>query len=135
MIDKLKSLGPDMLVEDISDQKFIEIFRKRPTWDITKALMDQSIIAGVGNYIKADSLWMAQISPHRTIADLSDGELAQLNRSIKQVMKESYSNGNDNNYPNKFFIYGKTVDVDGNKVIKESTGDKRTTYWAPNVQK
>ena len=79
-----------MLSEDVTDQKFIERLRKKPTWGITKVLMDQSIIAGVGNYIKADSLWLAKISPHKTVADLTDGELAILNRSIKKVIRESY---------------------------------------------
>lgn len=135
MIEKLTSLGPDMLAGDISDQDFIALFRKKPTWPITKLLMDQSIIAGVGNYIKADSLYLSQISPHRTIADISDGELAVLNRSIKQIMHESYTKTVTNNYPDKFLIYGKTIDIDGNKIIKEETADKRTTYWVPKVQK
>ena len=135
MLDKLKSLAPDMLSEDISDQKFIKHIRRKATWEITKALMDQSVFAGIGNYIKADSLWLAQISPHRTVADISDGELAVLNRSIKQIMGESYSGAVLNNYPSKFLIYGKTIDIDGNKIIKEETADKRTTYWVPEVQK
>tara|TARA_Y100001973_G_C5195004_1_gene333606 strand:+ start:330 stop:1103 length:774 start_codon:yes stop_codon:yes gene_type:complete len=136
MINKLKSLGPDMLSEDLSDKDFIARLRNKDSWGITKALMDQSIVSGIGNYIKADSLWLAQISPHRHVGDLSDGELAVLNRSIKQVMKESYQvNETYADSPSKFLIYGKQEDPDGNEVIKEETNDKRSTYWVPKVQK
>ncbi|OUU74908.1 MAG: hypothetical protein CBC29_07210 [Methylococcaceae bacterium TMED69] len=133
ILEKLKSLGPDMLSEDVSDKLFISRIKTKPNWGITKALMDQSIIAGVGNYIKSDSLWLSQISPHKKVCDLSDGELAVLNRSIKRVMNESYQNHSYNN--SKFLIYGKSKDPDGNEVIKEQTDDKRSTYWVPEVQK
>ena len=132
MLKKLKSFGPDLLAEDISDQEFIKIVKKNSNWGITRVLMDSSLIAGIGNYIKSDSLWLSQISPHRTVSDLSDGELAVLNRSVKQVMKEAYSKSETSK---KYFVYGKTIDIDGNKVVKEETDDKRSTYWAPEVQK
>ena len=147
IIKKLQSLGPDMLAEDVTDQKFIECIRKKPTWGITKVLMDQRIIAGVGNYIKSDSLWLAKINPHKTVADLSDGELAILNRSIKKVIRESYESGGstmksysgfddeDGEYGRRFLVYSQEFDLEGNEVIREETADKRTTHWCPEVQK
>jgi len=147
LINKLESLGPDMLAEDISDQKFISILRTKQKWGITKALMDQSVIAGVGNYIKSDSLWLAKINPHRTIEDISDGELAILNRSIKTIIRESYNSGGAtirsyagfNNekgeYDQRFLVYSQKTDPDGQTIVKEETADKRSTYWVPGVQK
>jgi formamidopyrimidine-DNA glycosylase len=138
LINKLKSLGPDMLTNDIADTDFVETLRKKDDWGITKALMSQAVIAGVGNYIKSESLYLARISPHRTVSDLSDGELAILNRSIKQVMKESYQQGGryvSYGKTHSFLVYNQTHDVDGNKVIKEETTDKRSTFWVPEVQK
>ena len=100
--------------------------------------MNQTVIAGIGNYIKSDSLYLARISPHRTVFDLSDGELAILNRSIKQVMKESYQQGGryvSSGKTYSFLVYNQTHDIDGNKVVKEETADKRATFWVPEVQK
>ena len=145
LINKLKSLGPDLLAEDVSDQIFIERIRTKPNWGITKVLMDQSIVAGVGNYIKSESLWLAKISPHRKGSSISDGELAILNRSIKTVMHEAYNNdGNTvNAYPGynsetslgrNYLVYSQTHDPDGLEIIKEQTDDKRSTYWVPEVQ-
>lgn len=147
LIDKLKSLGPDMLAEDVSDETFISRLRKKSSWGITKVLMDQSVVCGVGNYLKSDSLWLAKINPHKTVSDLTDGELSILNRSIKKIIRESYNSGGatirsyagfdeeEGQYGRRFLVYGQDQDPDGNDVIREETADKRNTHWVPEVQK
>ena len=146
LIEKLKSLGPDMLAQDVTNNEFIKKLRSCDEWTITKALMDQSIVAGIGNYIKADSLWLAKISPHRKILDMTDIELGSLNSSIKQVMRESYKSGgatistyrnfdgSEGEYNQRFLVYNQKTDPDGNEIIREITDDKRTTHWCPAVQ-
>ena len=147
LIEKLKSMGPDMLANDVDDETFAAALRKKPNWEITKAIMDQSIIAGVGNYIKSDSLWLAGISPKRSVGSLSDPDMAALNRSIKHVMRESFQSGGatirtyktfdgkEGDYSRRFLVYNQTVDPDGNPVRKENTLDGRSTYWSPTAQK
>ena len=141
LLEKLKSLGPDLLAEQVTDDTFIQRIRAHSHLQITVALMNQSIIAGVGNYIKSDSLWLARINPHRKVNELSDVELSNLNLAIKQVMNESFSNGDaaydsDENaeYTRKHFVYNQKHDPDGNPVVREMTEDKRTTHWCPSVQ-
>jgi DNA-formamidopyrimidine glycosylase len=146
MIEKLKSFGPDMLAGDIQDDVFIKQLRLHPKWEITKALMDQSVIAGVGNYVKSDSLWLAGLSPKRVVEDLSDLELSALNRSVKHIVRESYRSsgaktgayknfaGQSDDHGYKFLVYNQNTDPDGNEVIREMTLDKRTTHWVPEVQ-
>jgi formamidopyrimidine-DNA glycosylase len=146
LLQKLKSLGPDMLGSDVSDELFIERMRKKNKWPIVKALMDQSVVAGVGNYIKADALWLARLSPYQTVIDLTDTRLSNLNQAIKQVMRESYKNGGatirtyknfdgtEGQYNREFLVYNQKTDPDGNEVIKELTEDGRTTHWVPSVQ-
>ena len=146
LIEKLKSMGPDMLATDVTDEAFIDQLRKKPTWQITKALMEQSLVSGVGNYIKSDSLWLARISPLRTVESLSDEELINLNRSVKHIMRESFQSGGatiktyksfdgtDGEYAQKFLVYNQEKDPDGNDVIKQTTSDKRSTFWVPEVQ-
>jgi len=146
MIEKLESFGPDMLAEDVSDKKFCNQMRKKPTWALCKAMMDQSIVAGIGNYIKSDSLWLARLAPNKIIGECSDAELAILNRSIKSVMRESLKNGGATirtfknfdgtvgEYGSKFLVYNKKQDIDGNAVVKEQTADGRTSWWCPSIQ-
>ena len=140
-------MGPDMLTEDIPDEKFVKTLRVKSNWGITKAIMDQSVICGVGNYIKADSLWLAKMNPHKLVCECTDGELAILNRSIKKVMRESFdSDGstvkayqapimNKTGTVRRFLVYSQDLDPSGNIVKKEETADGRTTHWVPEVQK
>lgn len=147
LVKKLKSLGPDMLSGDVSDELFIERLRAKSGWNITKALMNQSVVAGIGNYVKAETLYMAGISPHREIDDLSDDELATLNTCAQQVLSAAYDNrgatirnyrdpdGNKGQYNRRFAVYNQTNCPQGHPVVKEKTPDGRTTHWVPNVQK
>ena len=79
---KLESLGPDLLAEDVSDELFISQMRKNNDNNVTKALMDQKVIAGVGNYIKAEALWLSRISPHRKISEIEIEEVKTIVSSI-----------------------------------------------------
>ena len=147
MVKKLKSLGPDMLAEDVPVHKFKKALMKRPKWSLAKALMKQTLVCGVGNYIKADSLWLAKLSPHRIVETLSDIEFADLNEAIKKVMRASYASGGatiqsyvsfDDTvglYTQQMIVYNQKQDPEGNDVIKEKTDDGRTTHWVPSVQK
>ena len=109
--------------------------------------MKQSLVCGVGNYIKADSLWLAKISPKRKVKDISDIEFADLKEAIQRVMRTSYESGGatiasyqsfddkPGEYGQKMIVYGQKKDPEGNDVIKEKTDDGRTTHWVPSVQK
>ena len=147
LIEKLNSLGPDMLATDVEDRVFFEKVRSKPRWPITKAIMTQSVVSGVGNYVKADALWLSKISPHRIVESLSDQELSLLNKSIKDVLRESFRSGGATirtyenfdgslgEYAQRFLVYNQKKDLNGNEVIKEKTPDGRTTHWVPGVQK
>ena len=147
IIEKLNDLGPDMLAEDVSDEKFLRVILNKPKKTVAQALMDQSIIAGVGNYIKAEALYLSKISPHRLCEDLSADELSNLNYAIKAVIRESYDsggatlqaykdlNGEAGKFSERFCVYGRATDPMGRDVIKESTKDGRETHWVPAVQR
>lgn len=146
LIEKLQSLGPDMLSGDVETQKFIDLMRKKNKYNICKVLMDQSVVCGIGNYVKADSLWLSKINPHSSVSDLSDVDLEVLKNSIQKVLKESYKtggatirtyqnlNGEIGEYASRFLVYNRKVDSEGNKVIKEQTPDGRNTHWSPQYQ-
>ena len=146
-LEKLESLGPDMLNEDVTFENFSLSLDKKPHWTIARALMNQSIVAGVGNYVKAESLYRAKISPHRVIGSLSSSEMKSLNNAIKTVLRLAYVgrgasirdykdvDGNPGTATLEFMVYGLKKDPLGHKVIKEKTDDGRTTHWVPNIQK
>lgn len=147
LINKLNTLGPDMLSEEVTDEVFKFSLQMNPDKTLPEVLMDQNVISGVGNYVKAEALWKAQLSPHRLVSSLSDDDMSTLNSSIKVVLKQAYEDGGASfkNYidtddeigeaTHNFCVYGCKKDILGNDVIKEETKDGRVTHWAPNYQK
>lgn len=145
--ERLQKLGPDMMSSDVSANLFIERLRKKDHWNITKALMDQKVVSGVGNYIKAEALWLSGHSPMKLVADFTDYDLVVLCDAIQDVMKTSYEhggatflthknfNGEKGDYSSRFLCYNRQLDAEGNRVIKTKTPDGRTTHWAPDKQK
>ena len=144
---KLSSLGPDMLSEDVSDELFKSQINQKSKKTVTQVIMDQSVVSGVGNYLKSESLYLAQISPHRRISDLSDQEISDLNNAIKATIHSSYKSGGatihtflgfdgkEGEYSRRFAVYNQKYDPVGNKIVREQTQDGRTTFWVPEIQK
>ncbi len=127
---RLGQLGPDMLSEPVTYPEFAARLDTKSHWPICKALMDQSVVSGCGNYVKAESLYRAKISPHRMVGSLNGAELNDLMREIQTVLKEGYEAPN----ADRFLVYGKKVDPLGNEVIREMTPDGRKTHWVPAIQ-
>lgn len=146
--EKLNTLGPDLLNDKTLT---FNIFKNRlllhPRWNITKALMDQSVISGIGNYLKSESLYEAKLSPLRTIESLSNDELEALYHACKMKIISSYLDkgvsmkdfvdvdGKKGKHEFKLKVYCKAYDPYGRKVVRITTKDGRTTHWVPEVQK
>jgi DNA-formamidopyrimidine glycosylase len=147
LITKLNSLGLDLLSDNVGPKAFLDKIRSKNKHNICKVVMNQSILAGVGNYIKAESLWLAEIDPQKNVGDLEDFELLNLKECIEGVMKSSFHyggatflthkdfSGQDGGYSERFVCYNRKIDADGNAVEKLKTPDGRTTYWAPKRQR
>ncbi len=135
---KLSTLGADFLSESVSFNS--SIFDTNKT--LAEFLMNQANYAGVGNYIKAEALYRALLSPHRICKSLSMDERLALHNSIRDVMTESFKSKkirfNQSKVCGQEFnkvVYKKALDPDGNRIKAEQTKDGRTTYWVPNIQK
>ena len=141
-----KLLVPDILNEEVSFDLWAERFRKVNHYNVTKAMMHQKVVAGIGNYIKAEALYIAKISPHRFVHELNDDELKRLYDASLWVIKASYDargatirdyelpDGTKGDYKFRFKVYSQRKDPLGHKVIKEATADGRTTHWVAEVQ-
>jgi formamidopyrimidine-DNA glycosylase len=99
-IDFFKKLGPEPLAEDFTAEKFKERLRRRPNSRIKPALMDQTVIAGVGNIYADEALWGAKINPEERVSDVSDAKLNKLYEELIYVLKLSIEKGGstDKNY-------------------------------------
>lgn len=142
-----KDLGPDILNETVDFETWEQRFRKVNHYNITKAMMNQKVVAGIGNYIKAEALYHAKISPYRLVSDLSQEELKRLYDASLWVIKASYDargatirdyvmpDGSKGDFKFEFHVYSQRTDRLGHKVIREKTPDGRTTHWVPQIQR
>lgn len=153
---KLNKLGKDPLTEtpntkNMSDDQIIGLFRTPNinNQNICKALMSQSLIAGIGNYVKAETLYVAKIHPLAVICDIPDSALLMLYKAIQEIAKSAYTsggaslytysgiNGDKSEFKTTLKVYGKDLDPFGNPVERipdTQSPDKRSTFWVPKVQ-
>lgn len=128
---KLKTLGPDLLKDlpKMSQADFNErLGRFKPNKNIAEALLDQKFIAGVGNYIRADALYEAKISPKRKIGSLTLNDKKRLKNALEKIGKNSFNAQKKGLHTYKFKIYGKT----GAKQERDKLN--RTIWWDPKRQ-
>ena len=144
---KLKSIGPDFLKTDWGPETFEKILKKNPRKTIAQFLMNQKNVSGIGNYLKAECLYDAKISPHRFCENITTEESKRLFFACRRIINLSYQtggatiqnyrkpNGKKGLYSQRFAVYNQKTSPCGNEIIKEKTLDKRTTHWVPVVQK
>lgn len=97
----IKKLGPEPLgVNKSITEQFIKRIRKRNNSAVKAAILDQSVIAGIGNIYADEALFLAKVHPASKVKDLTDDELALILESATKVMKLSIKLGGstDKNY-------------------------------------
>lgn len=111
-IDFMQRVGPEPLESDLTETMFIERIRRRNRTTIKAALLDQTVIAGVGNIYADESLWAAKIHPARRVINVDDLSLAVLLRELRMVLELSIEKGGstDRNYVNAEGKKGSYID-------------------------
>ena len=145
---KLKTLGPDVFTTEYNLEYVTKILKNKKLQGktIVEVLMNQAKFCGIGNYLKSEILYACHISPHRKLADITEEEIKKIFTHSKRIVKESYADGGGSagdfsdlenkkgNYKFKMMVYQQKKDPNGNTIIKETTKDKRTTHWVPEIQ-
>ena len=88
----LKNLGPEPLGNEFSSEYLFEKLKKRRS-SVKAALMDQTLIAGLGNIYVLEALWLAKISPLRLADSLQGFEADHLRASIIKVLNSAIKAG------------------------------------------
>jgi formamidopyrimidine-DNA glycosylase len=106
-IDFFKKVGPEPLDDDFTVSVFIERLMRRKNSNIKAVLLDQTVVAGIGNIYADESLWAAKIHPSTLVADAPKPKLVLLHNAIREVLALSIAKGGstDKNY----------VDAEGQK--------------------
>jgi endonuclease-8 len=146
----LKRLGPDPLISGSDPKPAFERIAKRVT-PIGALLMDQSVIAGIGNIYRAELLFRARIHPWKPGKDVDSATLKSIWRDAQKLMSEGVKDtryvttlAKDRPHPRgpvredeERYVYrrhGKPCFICGTKIERADLAG-RTAYWCPNCQK
>lgn len=148
-IDFMKKVGPEPLSEDFTAAEFISRIRRRANTNIKAALLDQTVVAGIGNIYADESLWGAKIHPSALVKNVDDAELRLLFKEMQFVLLLAIEKGGstDRNYVNAEGKRGSYIDFArvfrreglncprcGNGIIKTRVAG-RGTHTCPECQK
>lgn len=99
-IDFMKKVGPEPLEDDFTADILIERLQRRKNTTIKAAILDQTVLAGIGNIYADESLWGAKIHPATRVKDVPKANLQKLYSEIQFVLRLSIEKGGstDRNY-------------------------------------
>ena len=83
----LLSLGPDLARNVFDSDEAFRRLRARPDLEIAEALLDQRVMAGIGNVFKCEALWWLRLDPWLPPAQLDDGRLGELYATARKFMR------------------------------------------------
>jgi formamidopyrimidine-DNA glycosylase len=142
-------LGPEPLEKDFSLKAFKTNLLRHKTMAIKVAILDQAVIAGVGNIYACEALFLAGIDPQTRVKDLTDLQIKKLSDSIITVLELGIKHGGSTitkfvnaegergSYLDFASVYnreGKPCKNCGTEIRKIKLGG-RGTYFCPNCQK
>jgi len=101
-IDFMRKIGPEPLNEKFASKEFIQRVRRQANSPIKAAILDQTVLAGVGNIYADESLFGAKIHPATQVKNVTDAKLKLLLSEIRHVLQLSIDKGgsSDRNYIN-----------------------------------
>jgi endonuclease-8 len=131
---RVRSLGPDILADPPDLDAMIAKLRGADARTaIGEALLDQRLVAGIGNLWRAEALWRAQISPWRPLGELRDEEVRTALGEAARLMRGSLDSG-----LKVRAVYrraGRPCPRCGSEIRSRGQGDQnRIAYWCPECQ-
>lgn len=129
----LARLGPDILADDFDAATVAHSLRAAPDRMLGDALLDQGLVAGIGNIFKSEACFAARLDPWRPVAGLSEEELRRVLQAAHDLMREAVVRGR----PARA-VYrraGQPCPACGAPIAARGQGDaNRTAYWCPVCQ-
>jgi formamidopyrimidine-DNA glycosylase len=147
----LNNIGPEPLAKDFNLEKLKERLNKKPNGKIKTVLMDQSVLAGIGNIYSDEILWRAGVHPERKVSKINEKELNLIYKAIKEVLTRGIDFGGDSmsdyrniyGLPGKFQLHHEVYRRTGEKcrkkgcsgIIKRKVINGRSAHFCDTHQK
>lgn len=149
--EQLKALGPDLAAPLLDRDEVVRRIRDHPSETIHEVLLNQRVVAGIGNVLKSEVLFVAGINPFEMISALDDDRIGRLLETASRLMKMNTASRDATlssavgrrttgslNPQVKLWVYGrsgKPCRRCGTPIQARKTGtDARLSYWCPRCQ-
>lgn len=96
--DFMRKVGPEPLEDDFTADVLWERLQRRKNTTIKAAILDQTVLAGVGNIYADEGLWGARIHPATRVGDVPRANIDELWREIREVMTLAIEKGGSSNH-------------------------------------
>ena len=128
-------LGSDILGAGPDMEAMLERLRAEPpARELGDALLDQRLVAGIGNLWKAEALWEAHVSPWRPLADVSDDEVLAVLAAANRLMRTAVEGTRP--LHRVYRRAGRACPRCGTPIRSHAQGENaRIAYWCPGCQK
>ena len=146
----LSQIGPEPLSNSFNEAYFVSTMRLKKT-NIKSALLDQRVVAGLGNIYVCEALFRAGISPKRQATHISQKKLSSLVPIIKEILLEAISSGGSSlrdfrnasgdlgYFQHSFDVYGREdqdcYNTECDSKIKRITQAGRSSFYCSNCQR
>ncbi len=97
-LDFFLKVGPEPLSADFTWQAFRDRLLRRKNSNIKAVLLDQTVVAGIGNIYADECLWGAKIHPTTLVRDLKDTQIKLLFQELRQVLQLAIDKGGSSNH-------------------------------------
>lgn len=148
-------LGPDICADEWDQERAIERLRANGGRSIAAALVDQRIIAGIGNIYRCESMFLTGLAPQTKVADIDDGRLREVVSTARTLMlrnRDRASQSTTGDERRAHYVYGRrrascprcgstiattsAADTEPDRPVPESRGrgNEQTIFWCPTCQ-
>jgi len=150
--DELRKLGPDLLGDEFDAPEAARRIRERGTSEIADVLLNQRVLAGIGNVYKSEVLFACKVNPFATVATLDDVQIQCLVTTARKYLRANVTEGlaamttytgfrrttGRSDPKERLWVYGRAGEPCrkcGTAIAVRAQGrDARLTYWCERCQ-
>ncbi|HEX6323310.1 MAG TPA: DNA-formamidopyrimidine glycosylase family protein [Vicinamibacterales bacterium] len=151
--EDLRRLGPDLLGETFDEDEALRRLQARGAEAVAEALLNQRVVAGIGNVYKSETLFLERVHPETPARDVGEDTLRALLRTARRLLKANVADATSEivtyrglrrttgrtNPEARLWVYGRSgrpCRRCATPIAYRKTGpDARGTYWCPSCQK
>jgi formamidopyrimidine-DNA glycosylase len=136
-VPALREMGPEPLGTAFSFAFLERLIEERPRRQIKPLLMDQKMIAGVGNIYADEILYESRVRPDRLASSLTDEETRRIHRATRRVLRRAMRTASDQEFPSDFLVSrdarGAVCRICSQPIEKKTIGG-RTAHFCSHCQ-